>query len=710
MVQQQEEIIALQQFKQLLLDEKSRSPDSASDEIYFCGVRLELDAIDERTDVILLKFLRANKFEVQDAFKMFSHTILWRKKFGIDKLLLEDEDYEYSKAFEKVFFMSGRSREGHPMWYMLCGAFDKELYDKAYSDEVKKQRFLKWRIVFIEKAMRKLDFRDGGISSIILVIDMENSRDLEKTAFEALKSINQSLLNYYPEFLEKRIIINVPWLPMTLMRIRRPFLAPGRYDKIVSAGRSGSRETLLRKRSESHDSVSDEIYFCGVRLELDAIDERTDVILLKFLRAKDFEVEDAFKMFSRAILWRKKFGIDKLLLEDEDREYSNTFGRAFFMSGRSREGHSVLYMVCGAFVDKELYYEAFFDEAKKERFLKWRIMFIEKTMRKLDFRVGGISSIVLVIDMENSIDLERTAFEALKSVNSSLLNYYPEFVERRILINVSWMDMALMTIRRPLSASGKFDKVVFARGSGCRETLLSFAIYYIWNNDSGKDSENINAQDFVENCYLRFMARMSTLLYYVLQIGYNIFCGVFPGNIWPIFVFLCGVVSEGTLAGLVYKSPKTKASKMTISIIFLLFILVAAPLIAMFVYTYPSDARSNVAKYIILAMSVVILAPSVVELKLLVKGMKYKAIAPVWYYVAGVVGNGCLFVNSLSEPWLFPARHCVATLLCGAVLIMFGLRKQSGYTTMPAFEIGGEDADQDGKEIQAPTFAGDGRN
>ncbi|CAN0852746.1 PATL3 [Linum grandiflorum] len=207
MVEQQKEIIALQQFKQLLIDEKSRSPDSASDDIYFCGVRLQLDAIDDRTDVILLKFLRGKHFEVEDAFKMFSRTILWRKKFGIDKLLLEDEDHEYSKAFRRAFFMSGRSREGHPVWYIVCGEIhDNELYDKVFSDEAKRQRFLKWKIMFIEKIMRKLDFRAEGISSTILVTDMNNTLGLDKMAFKPFESALRLLLDYYPEFVERRVI------------------------------------------------------------------------------------------------------------------------------------------------------------------------------------------------------------------------------------------------------------------------------------------------------------------------------------------------------------------------------------------------------------------------------------------------------------------------------------------------------------------------
>ncbi|CAN0852762.1 PATL5 [Linum grandiflorum] len=251
MVEQQKEIIALQQFKQLLIDKKKsdQSRDPAKGELYInmYGVRLQLDTIHERTDVILLKFLRAKDFEVQDAFKMLLRATQWRKKFGINKLRLKDEDDEDSNMFQRVFFMSGRSREGHPVLYMAYKAFlDKELYDEAFSDEAKKERFLKWRIMFIEKTMRKLDFRAGGVSSTILVIDLKNCLSIEETAFKSFESTLQLLLNYYPEFVEKRILINVPWWDLTCMTIESPFMAQCRNGKVLFAGPSKSSDILSR--------------------------------------------------------------------------------------------------------------------------------------------------------------------------------------------------------------------------------------------------------------------------------------------------------------------------------------------------------------------------------------------------------------------------------------------------------------------------------
>ncbi|CAN0927381.1 PATL5 [Linum grandiflorum] len=250
MAHTQKEVVALQQFKQLLIDEKkSCSPDSASDEIYFCGVKLELDAVDDKTDMILLKFLRAKDFEVQDAFKMFSRTILWRKKHRINKLHLEDEDEdeEYSKVFERVFFMSEQNMEGHSVWCMVYRAFlDNELYHKAFSDKAKRQRFLKWKIRFVEKIMRKLDFRANGISSNVLIMDLKNFTSLEETAFKAFESTLRMLLDYYPEFVERKIMINLRLWDLAIMPIMSQFVEECKNGKLTYVGPSKSRDIVSR--------------------------------------------------------------------------------------------------------------------------------------------------------------------------------------------------------------------------------------------------------------------------------------------------------------------------------------------------------------------------------------------------------------------------------------------------------------------------------
>ncbi|OIW18242.1 hypothetical protein TanjilG_06326 [Lupinus angustifolius] len=221
------------------VDEASSTP-LAPEQVSIFGVPL---LADERSDVILLKFLRARDFKVKEAFTMISNTIQWRKEFKIDELVEENLDDE----LEKVVYMHGFDKEGHPVCYNIYGEFNsKELYKKTFSDEEKRDTFLRWRIQFLEKSIRKLDFNHGGICTIVQVNDLKNSPGPGKWELrQATKQALQLLQDNYPEFVAKQVFINVPWWYLAVNRMISPFLTQRTKSKFVFAGPSKSVETLL---------------------------------------------------------------------------------------------------------------------------------------------------------------------------------------------------------------------------------------------------------------------------------------------------------------------------------------------------------------------------------------------------------------------------------------------------------------------------------
>ncbi|TYH49364.1 hypothetical protein ES332_D10G131000v1 [Gossypium tomentosum] len=199
---------------------------------------------DERSDVILLKFLRARDFKVKEAFTMLQNTIRWRKEFGIDELV----EQNFGNDLEKVVFMHGFDKEGHPVCYNVYGEFqNKDLYQKTFSDEEKRQNFLRWRIQFLEKSIRKLDFSPGGICTIVQINDLKNSPGLTKWELrQATKQALQLLQDNYPEFVARQVFINVPWWYLAVNKMISPFLTQRTRSKFVFAGPSKSAENLFR--------------------------------------------------------------------------------------------------------------------------------------------------------------------------------------------------------------------------------------------------------------------------------------------------------------------------------------------------------------------------------------------------------------------------------------------------------------------------------
>ncbi|KAL2497411.1 Patellin-3 [Abeliophyllum distichum] len=199
---------------------------------------------DDRSDVILLKFLRARDFKVKESFTMLKNTIKWRKEFNVDELIKED----LGDDLEKVVFMHGHDKDGHPVCYNVYGEFqNKELYAKTFADEEKRMKFLRWRIQFLERSIRKLDFTPGGINTIFQISDLKNSPGPGKRELRiATKQALQILQDNYPEFVAKQVFINVPWWYLAFYTMMSPFLTQRTKSKFVFASPSKTAETLFK--------------------------------------------------------------------------------------------------------------------------------------------------------------------------------------------------------------------------------------------------------------------------------------------------------------------------------------------------------------------------------------------------------------------------------------------------------------------------------
>lgn len=60
-------------------------------------------------------------------------------------------------------------------------------------------------------------------------------------------------------------------------------------------------------------------------------DEKSDVILLKFLRARDFRVQDSLTMLLKCLQWRSDFGADGI--PDEELGFKEIEGVVAYMQG-----------------------------------------------------------------------------------------------------------------------------------------------------------------------------------------------------------------------------------------------------------------------------------------------------------------------------------------------------------------------------------------
>ncbi|KAJ8464539.1 hypothetical protein OPV22_027091 [Ensete ventricosum] len=202
-----------------------------------------------------------------------------------------------------------------------------------------------------------------------------------------------------------------------------------------------------------------------------ADDERADVVLLKFLRARDFDVGEAHAMLLRCAEWRREFGADGVA-EEELVGLKEVEGVVAYMHGWDRRGHPVCYNAYGVFKDAAMYERVLGDADKLQRFLRWRVQVMERGIRLLHLRPGGVNSIIQVTDLKDMPKRELRA--ASNHILSLFQDNYPEMVARKVFINVPWYFSLLYAMTSPFLTERTKSKFVIAREGNVAETLYKF--------------------------------------------------------------------------------------------------------------------------------------------------------------------------------------------------------------------------------------------
>ena len=218
-------------------------------DITLWGVPLLPSKGHEGTDIVLMKFLRAKDFKVNDAFEMLQKTMVWRIKNNIDKILDED----LGSDFENVVVLNSRDKEGRPVCYHVFEIFkDKGLYKKTFGTQQKCDLFLRWRVQTMEIALKRLSFK-GGVDGIIQVYDLKN---VSLQGMKELSSISKKSLmlfqNYYPEIVYKNIVINAPFWFYTSQVLLSRFMSQRYKKKFIFARPQRVTKILLKYISPEH--------------------------------------------------------------------------------------------------------------------------------------------------------------------------------------------------------------------------------------------------------------------------------------------------------------------------------------------------------------------------------------------------------------------------------------------------------------------------
>ncbi|KAJ7961155.1 patellin-6-like [Quillaja saponaria] len=253
---------------------------------------------------------------------------------------------------------------------------------------------------------------------------------------------------------------------MEAATLRSPSFREDTY--LISQLKSSEKKSLQELKDNLMASEASDGSLWGIPLL--GGDDRADVILLKFLRARDFRVPDALNMLLKCLAWRKEFGADGIV--DEELGFKELEGVVAYMQGYDKEGHPVCYNAYGVFRDKDMYERIFGDEEKLKKFLRWRVQVLERGINLLHFKPGGINSIIQVTDLKDMPKRELRV--ASNQILSLFQDNYPEMVARKIFINVPWYFSLLYSVFSPFLTQRTKSKFVISKEGKVAETLYKF--------------------------------------------------------------------------------------------------------------------------------------------------------------------------------------------------------------------------------------------
>lgn len=195
-------------------------------------VRIEEQS--DASDIVLLKYLRAEELDVDKAEERLVQTLIFRADCKIDELAKA----ELPEHFQGHDFITGTDEGGRPVMISRFGTMD---IDKVFGDL---EAFVRYRAKLMENAIALLKFERGAAEDLTQVHDYSGvlTSMFNSDVKNGVTAISKVFTEHYPEFKGKTLFVNFPAVfskPFQALaallpeRTRKKFMILGQDDHLA---------------------------------------------------------------------------------------------------------------------------------------------------------------------------------------------------------------------------------------------------------------------------------------------------------------------------------------------------------------------------------------------------------------------------------------------------------------------------------------------